>query len=72
MMSGIGACLGACGAIPIAGCCCPNPYKKVEQGFTGLISEYGRYTRDAQPGIVYVGMRLAHAIMSLLTILSSE
>jgi len=48
----IGGCCGCLGMVPC--CCCASPYKTVEQGFVGLVSEFGRFTRIANPGLVYI------------------
>eukprot|EP01113_Clastostelium_recurvatum_P037453 TRINITY_DN5478_c0_g2_i1.p1 TRINITY_DN5478_c0_g2~~TRINITY_DN5478_c0_g2_i1.p1 ORF type:complete len:338 (-),score=66.51 TRINITY_DN5478_c0_g2_i1:118-1044(-) len=53
MMKCLGGCLGGIGSIPLF-CCFPNPYKSVQQGHVGLVTEYGRFTRMVESGLVYV------------------
>ena len=52
MMTGIGYFFGCLGMIP-CWCCCA-PYKRVAQGNLGLVEEFGRFTRMADPGLVFV------------------
>jgi len=53
MITGLGAIIGTCGAIP--GCIiCPNPYKRVDQGLVGLVTKFGRFDRAVDPGLVRV------------------
>jgi len=49
----LGSLLGGFGSLPCC-CCFPRPYKNVQQGQVGLISEFGRFIRIAEPGLVYV------------------
>ncbi|KAK4545130.1 hypothetical protein LTR36_003681 [Oleoguttula mirabilis] len=53
MITTLGSCLGALGAIP---CCiiCPNPYKPVAQGNVGLVTKFGRFARAVDPGLVKI------------------
>ncbi|KAJ2392664.1 hypothetical protein GGI23_005174 [Coemansia sp. RSA 2559] len=53
MMNGLGNFFGCMGQIPCC-CCCPNPFKEVDQGDIGLVSRFGRYYKTADPGLVYV------------------
>jgi len=48
----LGQFLGCLGMIPC--CCCRSPYKRVQQGNVGLVSEFGRFTRMVEPGLTYV------------------
>jgi len=49
----LGGIIGCLGAIPCC-FCCPNPYKKVQQGEVGLVKHFGRFTHIAQPGLVHL------------------
>jgi len=49
----LGATIGLFGSIPCC-FCCPNPYKKVQQGTVGLVKEFGRFTHIAQPGLIHL------------------
>jgi erythrocyte band 7 integral membrane protein len=53
MINALGGCIGTLGAIP---CCvvCPNPYKPVSQGNVGLVTQFGRFSRAVDPGLVKV------------------
>ncbi|GMF00349.1 unnamed protein product [Ambrosiozyma monospora] len=48
----IGYCCGQLGIIP--GCCCANPFKRVNQGYVGLITKYGELYKIVDPGLVRV------------------
>ncbi|OUM51340.1 hypothetical protein BVG19_g435 [[Candida] boidinii] len=48
-----GSIVGAFGAIPCC-FCCPNPYKRVEQGTVGLITKFGEMYKAADPGLIKV------------------
>lgn len=50
MMNTLGSCVGAFGSIPCC-FCCPNPYKRVEQGNVGLVTKFGRFARAVDPGL---------------------
>lgn len=50
VMGGIFGCLGT---IPCC-FCCPNPYKRVQQGEVALVQHFGRFTHVAQPGLVHL------------------
>jgi len=50
---GLGGGLGFCGAIPCC-FCCPNPFKRVDQGEVGLVTKFGRFERAVDPGLVKV------------------
>jgi len=49
----LGCIIGCLGCLPFC-FCCPNPYKRIQQGYTGLISEFGQFQRVAPPGLVYL------------------
>eukprot|EP00026_Physarum_polycephalum_P012808 Phypoly_transcript_13142.p1 GENE.Phypoly_transcript_13142~~Phypoly_transcript_13142.p1 ORF type:complete len:343 (-),score=53.33 Phypoly_transcript_13142:59-994(-) len=49
----MGAVFGCLGTIPCC-FCCPNPYKRVEQGEIGLVKHFGRFTHIANPGLVHL------------------
>ncbi|KAJ1853492.1 hypothetical protein GGH12_002023 [Coemansia sp. RSA 1822] len=53
-MNGLGNCFGFFGQIPC--CCCPNPYKSVQQGSIGLVSRFGRYYKTVDPGLAKVNL----------------
>jgi erythrocyte band 7 integral membrane protein len=42
------------GAIGMAMCCCCAPYVRVQQGFTGVVTRFGRFDRIVDPGLVYI------------------
>jgi regulator of protease activity HflC (stomatin/prohibitin superfamily) len=50
---GLGGGIGFCGAIPCC-FCCPNPFKRVDQGEVGLVTKFGRFERAVDPGLVKV------------------
>jgi len=49
----LGSVIGILGSIPCC-FCCPNPYKRVQQGEVGLVKHFGRFTHIAQPGLVHL------------------
>ncbi|CAO3597738.1 unnamed protein product [Absidia cylindrospora] len=49
----VGAMAGALGSVPIC-FCCPNPYKSVDQGYVGLVTRFGSFTKAVDPGLVKV------------------
>ena len=49
----MGGIIGFLGAIPCC-FCCPNPYKKVDQGEVGLVTKFGRFERAVDPGLVKI------------------
>lgn len=53
-ISGLGDCIGYCGAIP----CCPfpNPFRRIDQGSVGLVSRFGQFYKSVDPGLVYVNV----------------
>ncbi len=53
MIHGLGECIGAMGAVPCC-ICCPNPFKKVNQGNVGLVTKFGRFYKAVDPGLVKV------------------
>ncbi|RIA95440.1 hypothetical protein C1645_688993 [Glomus cerebriforme] len=55
MLNCLGACFGFIGSIPICPCF-PNPYKRVEQGYVGLISQFGKFYKYVDPGLVKVNV----------------
>ncbi|GME87358.1 hypothetical protein B5S28_g4242 [[Candida] boidinii] len=48
-----GSIVGGLGLIPCC-ICCPNPYRRVEQGNVGLITKFGQMYKAADPGLVKV------------------
>ena len=50
MIDQVGTCFGTLGSIPCC-VCCPNPYKQVREGQTGLVLKFGRYNRAVDPGL---------------------
>ncbi|CAG8535171.1 12510_t:CDS:10 [Acaulospora morrowiae] len=55
MINFLGNFCGFIGSIPICPCF-PNPYKKVEQGYVGLISRFGQFYKFVDPGLVKVNV----------------
>ncbi|CAG8442310.1 2202_t:CDS:10 [Diversispora eburnea] len=55
MMNCLGVLCGTFGSIPLC-FCFPNPYKKVGQGFVGLISRFGQFYKSVDPGLVKVNV----------------
>jgi len=53
MIDNLGGFCGALGSIPCC-ICCPNPYKQVYEGQTGLILKFGKYHRAVDPGLTKV------------------
>lgn len=53
MINGLGSCIGIFGALPCC-ICCPNPYKRVEQGNVGLVTKFGRLDRAVDPGLTRI------------------
>ncbi|KAL2126281.1 hypothetical protein VTI74DRAFT_1267 [Chaetomium olivicolor] len=53
MINGLGELIGTLGAIPCC-VCCPNPFKKVNQGNVGLVTKFGRFYKAVDPGLVKV------------------
>jgi erythrocyte band 7 integral membrane protein len=47
--------LGYLGAVPCC-FCFPNPYRIIEQGFVGIFTRFGKYTRTVDPGVYYVNI----------------
>lgn len=56
---GLGGVIGFCGAIPCC-FCCPNPFKRVDQGEVGLVTKFGRFERAVDPGLVKVNPLSEH------------
>ena len=50
---GLGECIGALGAVPCC-ICCPNPFKRVNQGNVGLVTKFGRFYKAVDPGLVKI------------------
>jgi len=53
MTDRIGTIVGTCGSVPCC-VCCPNPYRQVREGQTGLVLKFGKYSRAVDPGLVKV------------------
>jgi len=53
MIDSLGGFCGTLGSIPCC-ICCPNPYKQVYEGQTGLILKFGKYSRAVDPGLTKV------------------
>lgn len=53
MIDQLGTCCGTFGSIPCC-ICCPNPYKQVYEGQTGLVLKFGKYHRAVDPGLCKV------------------
>jgi regulator of protease activity HflC (stomatin/prohibitin superfamily) len=55
----LGECIGFAGAIPLV-FCCPNPFRRVQQGHVGLVTQFGRFERAVDPGLVKVNPLSEH------------
>jgi len=53
MIDNLGGCFGTIGSIPCC-ICCPNPYKQVYEGQTGLVLKFGKYHRAVDPGLTKI------------------
>ncbi|RUS12573.1 stomatin family protein, partial [Endogone sp. FLAS-F59071] len=53
MMNALGSCCGFFGSIPCC-LCCPNPYKRVAQGYVGLVSRFGKFYKCVDPGLIKI------------------
>lgn len=53
MMNALGSCCGFFGSIPCC-FCCPNPYKRVPQGYVGLVSRFGKFYKCVDPGLIKI------------------
>jgi len=53
MIDNLGGFCGALGSIPCC-ICCPNPYKQVYEGQTGLVLKFGKYHRAVDPGLTKI------------------
>ena len=42
----LGGGIGFFGSIPCC-ICCPNPFKRVDQGEVGLVTKFGRYDNES-------------------------
>jgi regulator of protease activity HflC (stomatin/prohibitin superfamily) len=59
MLNCLGGFFGFIGSIPIC-LCFPSPYKKVEQGHVGLITQFGKFYKIVDPGLVKVNLFTEH------------
>ncbi|GBC04512.1 hypothetical protein RclHR1_05700007 [Rhizophagus clarus] len=55
----LGNCFGFIGSIPVC-LCVPSPYKRVEQGYVGLITQFGKFYKIVDPGLVKVNPITEH------------
>ncbi|KAG2184380.1 hypothetical protein INT43_000289 [Umbelopsis isabellina] len=53
LMNGLGSFMGALGSVPCI-VCCPNPYKRIEQGYVGLVSRFGKFYKCSDPGLIKI------------------
>ena len=56
-LTGLGRVFGVCGMGCCCGCCCECccvPYKSVQQGSIGMVTKFGRFDRQVDPGLCYV------------------
>ncbi|CAB4416511.1 unnamed protein product [Rhizophagus irregularis] len=58
MLNCLGSCVGFIGSIPV--CPCPSPYKKIEQGHVGLITQFGKFYKIVDPGLIKVNLFTEH------------
>lgn len=59
MINCMGEVIGTLGAIPCC-ICCPNPFKKVNQGNVGLVTKFGRFYKAVDPGLVKINPLSEH------------
>jgi erythrocyte band 7 integral membrane protein len=59
MINCLGEIVGTMGAIPCC-ICCPNPFKKVNQGNVGLVTKFGRFYKAVDPGLVKINPLSEH------------
>ncbi|KAK4042025.1 stomatin-like protein [Parachaetomium inaequale] len=59
MINCLGEVVGTLGAIPCC-ICCPNPFKKVNQGNVGLVTKFGRFYKAVDPGLVKINPLSEH------------
>jgi len=59
MIDCLGEVVGTLGAIPCC-ICCPNPFKKVNQGNVGLVTKFGRFYKAVDPGLVKINPLSEH------------
>lgn len=52
-LSCLGRLFGCCGMTVCCGCCCV-PYKGVDQGSVGVVTKFGRFDRQIEPGLCYI------------------
>ncbi|KAI7859695.1 hypothetical protein BDC45DRAFT_456235 [Circinella umbellata] len=53
MMNCLGSICGGLGMVPCL-CCFPNPFKEVKQGHVGLVTQFGKFYKCVNPGLVKV------------------
>ncbi|ODV87306.1 hypothetical protein CANARDRAFT_174375 [[Candida] arabinofermentans NRRL YB-2248] len=53
LVDSVGYCFGQIGLIPCC-LCFSNPYKKVDQGYVGLVTKFGQLYKAVDPGLVKV------------------
>ncbi|KAL2196031.1 stomatin-like protein [Corynascus similis CBS 632.67] len=61
MVDCLGEIVGTLGAIPCC-ICCPNPFKKVNQGHVGLVTKFGRFYKAVDPGLVKINPLSEHLL----------
>lgn len=61
MINALGEIVGTLGAIPCC-ICCPNPFKKVNQGNVGLVTKFGRFYKAVDPGLVKINPLSEHLV----------
>ncbi|KAI8092704.1 stomatin family protein [Halteromyces radiatus] len=59
MLNSFGAIVGTLGSIPLC-FCFPNPYKSIDQGYVGLVTRYGSFTKAVDPGLVKINPFTEH------------
>jgi len=53
IMNALGSVAGTLGSVPCI-VCCPNPYKRIDQGYVGLISRFGKFYKCSDPGLIKI------------------
>jgi len=53
IMNALGSIAGTLGSVPCI-VCCPNPYKRIDQGYVGLISRFGKFYKCSDPGLIKI------------------
>ncbi|KAH7320067.1 SPFH domain family protein [Stachybotrys elegans] len=61
MVNAVGNIIGTMGAIPVC-ICCPNPYRRVQQGNVGLVTKFGRFYKAVDPGLEWINPLSEHLI----------